>query len=60
MATLIAEVQAERLLSTNDSFDEHVSGLETTDHSYEFCPRCALVRRSGELAAHLTACSGVT
>ncbi len=60
MTTLIAEVQAERLPAMDDSLGERVAGLEIPDHSYEFCPRCALVQRSGELTAHLSACSGVT
>jgi hypothetical protein len=61
MAVLATEVHGEPLASAFMAFVEHVPAPEITGHGgYDFCPRCALVLKSGQLTVHLSACSGVT
>jgi len=59
---------ADVLLIAGDLFDRSCDAVverafvrEITDpNGYDLCPRCALVLKSGQLTAHLSACSGVT
>jgi hypothetical protein len=61
MAPLATEVGDEPLASAFTAFVEDVSAPEITGHGgYDFCPRGALVLKSGQLTVHLSACSGVT
>ena len=60
MALLATEVHDERLLSAFKMVVEHGTVSDTTDGGHDFCPRCALVLKPGQLTTHLSACSGVT
>jgi len=61
MAVSTTDIDGERLVSAFNALVERAFVREITDQNgYDLCPRCALVLKSGQLTAHLSACSGVT